>query len=170
MHSISGRCSKLNIYQIKFTLCLSGISIYQCKIVTLKFHQFIVWPLLHHLQIFRYRMSKDCDLRVNCSNEQFAVFLSYLFCTVKPGWWSHKYAFNYLFTHIPLLLIFLLASDFRFCYYCMGPRLLCWSSLKILCIVVCFWQSEFYTLMTEAGNGFKHHWTSTSYMMSHPTR
>ena len=114
LSSISVRFRKLHLYQIKYTFCSSGISIHQCKIVTLKFHQFVVWPLLHHLQIFRYRNSKDCDIGVNCSNERFAIFLSYIFCTVKPGWWSHKYSFNDLLTYILLLLIFFLPQILDF--------------------------------------------------------
>ena len=121
LNSISVRFPRLHIYQIKFTFCSSGISIHQCKIVTLKFHQFVVWPLLHHLQIFRYRMSKDCDLGVKCSNGWFAIFLSYMFCTVKPGWWSHKYSFNDLLTHIPLLLIFFLHQILDFVTILWGP-------------------------------------------------
>jgi len=59
-------------------------------------------------------MSKICDLGVKCSNKCFALFLSYLFCTVKPGWCSHKYSFNYLFTHAPFLLIFFLPQILEF--------------------------------------------------------
>jgi hypothetical protein len=113
LNSISVRFSKLHIYQIKFTFCSSGISIHQCKIVTLKFHQFVVWPLLHYLQKFKYRMSKVCDLRVKCSNKRFALFLSYWFCTVRPGWWSHIF-FQWSPHTQSSSAYFLLASDFRF--------------------------------------------------------
>lgn len=121
MNSISVKFLKLHIYQIKFTFCSSGISIHQCKIVTLKFHQLVVWTLLHHLQIFGYRMSKVYDLGMKSTNKYFALFLSYLFCTVKPCWWSHKYSFNSLLTQIPFLLIFFLPQILDFITILWGP-------------------------------------------------
>jgi len=66
-------------------------------------------------------MSKVWNLGVKCSNKCFALFLLYLFCTVKPELCSHKYSFNYLFTHTPFLLIFFLPQILDFMNILLDP-------------------------------------------------